>query len=194
MVNSNVPRYIMKVAVFICGRSARNTKLSTVTNIQKGGEEIPAGGWRGGEEVPAGGWRGGEEIPKGGWRGGEEIPKGGWRAPSSSPFSEQIPSGKWLAHVAKDVYRTKDGRAYFEFGFAQVGSRVEIDILDSPSYGGRTEDVHTTHRLKSERGGYKICFGDPSISNDISSAKKWAAMWAELTWKYITTGQTFPNN
>ncbi len=24
--------------------------------------------------------RGGEEIPKGGWRGGEEIPKGGWRA------------------------------------------------------------------------------------------------------------------
>lgn len=184
----------MKATVFICGRSARNEKLSTVTNNQKGGEEIPTGGWRGGEEVPAGGWRGGEEIPKGGWRGGEEIPKGGWRTPSSSTFSEEIPSGKWLAHVAKDVYRTKDGRAYFEFGFAQVGSRVEIDILDSPSYGGRADDVHTTHRLKSERGGYKICFGDPSVSHDISSAKKWAAMWAELTWKYITSGQTFPNN
>lgn len=155
------------------GRFQTGQQLITKTN---GGEEVPSGGWRGGEEIPKGGWRGGEEIPKGGWRGGEEIPKGGWRS-----------------YAKTDTYRTEDGRAYFEFGFAQVGSRVEIDIIDSPGYGSRSDSVHTTHRLKSERGGYKICFGDPAVSSDLASAKKWAKEWAECTWKYITTGREFPN-
>lgn len=144
--------------------------------VSKGGEAIPAGCFMGGEEVPAGGWRF-EQIPTGRFMGGEEVPKGGWRT-----------------YIKSDVYRTQDGRAYFEFGFAQVGSNVEIDILDMPGYGGRDENVHITHRLKSERGGYKICFGEPSISSDMHSAKKWAAQWAEHTWKYITTGKQFPNS
>ncbi len=168
---------------------ALDLKLSNNVNAAKGGgEEIPAGGWRGGEEVPKGGWRGGEEIPAGGWRGGgEEIPAGGWRG------GEEIPKGGWRAYAQTDVYRTNDGSAYFRFGFARVGNRVEIDILDMPSYGGRASDQHSTHRLKSERGGYKVCFGDPSVSDSISSAKNWAKQWAEHTWKYITTGTPFPN-
>jgi hypothetical protein len=129
------------------------------------------------EEIPYGSFRGGEEIPPGGWRNGEEIPPGGWRS-----------------YIYKDDYRTRDGRAYYKFGFAQVGSNIEIDILDMPGYGGRDDALHPTHRLKSERGGYKICFGNPSISNDINSAKKWAAIWAEHTWKYITTGKPIPNS
>lgn len=141
-------------------------KVNSLAVVSKDGEAIPTGRFMGGEEVPAGGWRGGEEVPKGGWR----------------------------TYIKIDVYRTEDGRAYFEFGFAQIGSNVEIDILDMPGYGGRDENVHTTHRLKSERGGHKICFGEPSISSDMHFAKKWAAQWAEHTWKYITTGKQFPNS
>ena len=152
-------------------------RVNSLAVVSKGGEAIPSGRFMGGEEIPVGGWRGGEEIPIGGWRGGEEVPAGGWRN-----------------YIKTDVYRTQDGRAYFEFGFAQVGSNVEIDILDTPGYGSRDENVHITHRLKSERGGYKICFGEPSISSDMHSAKKWAGQWAEHTWKYITTGKQFPNS
>lgn len=129
------------------------------------------------EKIPKGRFLGGEKLPSGGWRGGEEVPSGGWRS-----------------YIKTDVYRTRDGRAYFEFGFAQVGSNVEIDILDMPGYGGRDDGLHSTHRLKSERGGYKICFGNPSISNDMYNAKKWAAQWAEHTWKYILSGRQFPNS
>lgn len=156
-----------------------------------GGEEIPAGGWRGGgEEIPAGGWRtgGGEEIPAGGWRGGgEEIPAGGWRCGGG----EEIPAGGWRSVV--DTYRSKDGMYYFEFRFFPVGAYFDIDILDMPSYGLRSSDLHKTHRLPSERGGYKICFGDPKIITDLNTAKRWAASWSELTVQYIKDGSAFPN-
>jgi hypothetical protein len=161
---------------------AQVVKLSTVITWScGGGEEIPAGGWRsgGGEEIPAGGWRtgGGEEIPAGGWRagGGEEIPAGGWRA-------------------VVDMYRSKDGTCYFQFRFFPVGAYYDIDILDMPSYGRRSADLHETHRLPSERGGYKICFGDPKIIADLNTAKRWAASWSELTVKYIKEGAAFPNS
>jgi hypothetical protein len=106
--------------------------------------------------------------------GGEEIPPGGWRS-------------------AEDTYRTKDGEVYFKFRFYPVGNYYEIDIIAMPSYGNRVSDLHTTHRLPSERGGNKVCFADPSIVTDLSTAKKWAAMWAEHTWKYIKNGTPFPN-
>lgn len=157
-----------------------------------GGEEIPAGGWRGGgEEIPAGGWRngGGEEIPAGGWRGGgEEIPAGGWRTGGG----EEIPAGGWRAVV--DTYRTKDGQDYYKFRFYPIGGYFEIDIIAMPAYGSRSADLHTTHRLPSERGDYKICFGNPHIINDLDTARKWAASWAELTSKYIKSGTPFPNS
>ena len=152
----------------------------------RGGEEIPKGGWRAVEEIPAGGWRGGEEIPKGGWRGGEEIPKGGWRG------GEEIPKGGWRAK--EDVYRTNDGGGYFKFRFYPIGDYYEIDILAMPSYGSRSSDMHSTHRLPSGRGGYKICFGDPRILRDLNTAKKWAAVWSEYTNRYIKYGNAFPNS
>lgn len=165
----------------ITNQPAQVVKLShTTTLICGGGEEIPAGGWRagGGEEIPAGGWRagGGEEIPAGGWRtgGGEEIPAGGWRA-------------------VIDTYRTQDGRYYFEFRFHPVGSYYDIDILRMPEYSPRSADLHTTHRLPSDRGGYKICFGDPSVIKNLNIARQWAGAWSELTMKYILDGTLFPN-
>ena len=59
-----------------------------------------------------------------------------------------------------DTYRTKDGNAYFEFRFVDVGSNFEIDIGYMPSYGNRSLNPHKTHRLPSSRGGERICVGD----------------------------------
>ena len=150
-------------------KPAHVVKLSdTSTRVCGGGEEIPAGGWRtgGGEEIPAGGWRAG---------GGEEIPAGGWRA-------------------VVDTYRSKDSMYLFQFRFFPVGAYYDIDIMEMPSYGIRSSDLHVTHRLPSERGGYKICFGDPKIITDLNTAKRWAASWCELTVKYIKEGTAFPNS
>ena len=100
--------------------------------------------------------------------------------------------------MEKDVYRAKDGSAYFEFRFVWVsklfGGHYEIDIVSMPGYGGRSSGLHATHRLPSSRGGHKICFGNNSQVNTLSKAKKWAGVWAEHTWKYILYGISFPNS
>jgi hypothetical protein len=142
------------------------------TKADKRSFQVVSGGWRGGEEIPPGGWRGGEEIPPGGWRGGEEIPPGGWRA-------------------VEDVYRTRDGRAHFTFQFHEVGGHYEVDIVDMPSYGGRDSSLHNTHRLPSDRGGYKVCIGGESSVRSLEQARRWAKSWSEETWKYIKHGEQF---
>lgn len=110
-------------------------------------------------------------------------------------YPEQIPSlGGFRA--TEDVYRTGDGQAIFKFRFVKVGSKYEIDIVNMPSYTryGRSGDLHLTHRLPSDRGGHKICFGDPSIVKDLNAARQWAKNWSEETWKYLQRGEAFSNN
>jgi len=63
-----------------------------------------------------------------------------------------------------------------------------------PSYAGRASDLHSTHRVPSGRGGYKICLGNPGILQDLNSAKRWAAIWSEHTYRYIRYGTPFPNS
>lgn len=95
----------------------------------------------------------------------------------------------------EDVYRTKDGNAYFKFRFVKLPvGYYEIDIVDMPPYGIRSGAYSVTHRIPSKRGGHKICFGDSTINRTILIARKWAAMWAEHTYRYIKTGVSFPNN
>ncbi|OQW91107.1 MAG: hypothetical protein BWK78_05470 [Thiotrichaceae bacterium IS1] len=111
-----------------------------------------------------------------------------------SPGSEEIPTGGWRA--VQDVYRTKDGNAYFTFSFVKVGiffTHYEIDIVSQPSYGDREAGQHSTHRLPSARGGYRVCLGDDSQADSLFNARKWAGTWAEHTWNYICTGRSFPN-
>jgi hypothetical protein len=98
-----------------------------------------------------------------------------------------------VKRYAYDTYRTRDGEAFFEFRFVDVGSKIEIDISHIPSYGDRSRDPHKTHRLPSSRGGEKICVGDESAINSFSVAKKTAMAWAEQTWRYIKTGRSFDN-
>jgi len=91
-----------------------------------------------------------------------------------------------------DNYRTKDGKANFTFGFIKTAEGYyDIDILSSPSYGNRSSGLHPTHRLHSDRGGFKICFGNPSVAKTLGGAKSWAKEWSEASWDYIKTGRTF---
>lgn len=97
----------------------------------------------------------------------------------------------------QDTYRTRDGRARFTFRFVEAGggffssSHIEIDIVDAPSYGGRSTSSHDTHRVPSDRGGYKVCIGHEGQVRSLNDARRYARAWAEETWKYITRGETF---
>lgn len=93
----------------------------------------------------------------------------------------------------QDIYRTKDGEYYFTFRFVNVGSHYEIDIVEMPPYEGRSENLHNTHRLTSNRGGHLICFENNSVVNTLEKAKMWAGIWAECTMNYINRGEEFPN-
>jgi hypothetical protein len=105
----------------------------------------------------------------------------------------KIPVGGWRATAIQDVYRTRDGRACFTFRFVNVGSHYEIDIAEMPSYSsyGRNNDLHHTHRLPSDRGGYKVCIGNENSVTSLDKARKWAGNWSEETWKYLRTGERF---
>lgn len=91
----------------------------------------------------------------------------------------------------RDVYRTNDGNAYFEFEFVKVGSKYQVDIVSQPSYGSRDSDLHLTHRLPSDRGGHRVCFADDDAVTSIGRAQKWVEAWAESTWRYINSGTNF---
>ncbi|MBK8370360.1 MAG: hypothetical protein IPL20_03080 [Saprospiraceae bacterium] len=100
---------------------------------------------------------------------------------NTNSIQELLPKGSWRSYISIDEYRTKDGRAYFEYGFARVGNHIQIDILKMPDYGYRDSDQHVTHRLRNPNGVYYICFGDASIIQNLNTAKTWAAQWSELT-------------
>jgi hypothetical protein len=115
---------------------------------------------------------------------------GYWAEQVWNERSEEIPPGSFRAPRTA-TYRTNDGKAYFEFRFVEDGSYWEIDILSAPSYGTRSSDLHSTHRLPSARGGYRICLADPSDAHSVSKAFKFAESWSEMTWRYIQTGKNF---
>jgi len=96
--------------------------------------------------------------------------------------------------MISDTYITKLG-TQFKFGFEQRDKHGEknfvIYILDQPDYGGRSDDPHTTHRNR-EGDDRLVCWTGPMPT--LESAKMVAACWADLTERYIITGQGFPQN
>lgn len=80
-------------------------------------------------------------------------------------------------------YRTACGEADFTFSFEEQpgGSWLPI-IISQPSYNGRPEDAHSTHRLASADGRLTVCWTEPIYS--LEDAKKVAALWADETMKY----------
>lgn len=91
------------------------------------------------------------------------------------------------------TYKTRNGNGIYKFGFRQVGRRVEVDIDATPSYNGRSDDWHSTHRLSSPsaKTGTKICFTNPDGVRTLEQAQKYAQGWAESTQDYIEKGKGF---
>jgi len=149
-----------------------------------GGEEIKQGTLHGGEEIKPGTLHGGEEIKPGTLHGGEEIKPG-----TLHKTEESLKAGTLCASFSPATYRTKDGSAYYKFNYVDNDGKIEIDILEQPSYGSRETSAHKTHRLPSARSGQKICISAGSEPTTLEGAKNISMQWAELTHIYIKTGK-----
>lgn len=89
------------------------------------------------------------------------------------------------------IYNTSDRQAYFKFNIIKTGQIYEIDIIETPEHLGKSISSTDTHQSISNRGGYKICFGNPNVVTDIDKAREFSGEWAELAWKNLQTGEAF---
>jgi hypothetical protein len=90
----------------------------------------------------------------------------------------------------RSYYRTSDRAADYGFVFEKQRDRTwRAYIEQQPSYLGRSEDAHSTHRLTDWFGRPYVCWTTPLRSLD--EAKQVAALWADKTQEYIRTGYGF---
>lgn len=91
----------------------------------------------------------------------------------------------------KLIYRTKDGQADYGFSIErQSDGEYRSYITSQPSYRGRSESAHDSHRYTDSRDNRKYACFEPMPRTE-SDAKKVAASWADRTQEYIRTGKTF---
>jgi hypothetical protein len=91
--------------------------------------------------------------------------------------------------IKNTCYTTLDRQATFRFDFVQVSAHEwRVYITEQPSYNGRPDGTHPSHRLTDARGRY-ICWVPAPTTLD--QAKGAARAWADATWDYILTG-VFP--
>lgn len=83
-------------------------------------------------------------------------------------------------------YRTKDGRADYEFSFEQRSGSWRAYIVSQPSYGSRSTDARRTHRLTDTDGRKYVCWDRPLPT--LQAAKSVAAEWSDRTQDYIRYG------
>jgi len=95
--------------------------------------------------------------------------------------------------MAKNWYRTNDGLADFKFRFHchWLTGCYKIYIESQPGYGGRSDGLHPTHRLR-DSNGYYVCWTDPIRTE--SDARTIASLWADKTQRYIRFGTPFEEN
>lgn len=107
---------------------------------------------------------------------------GGYVVPGDAPIRPGLhrPPG-WLGLKWKGLH--------FEFQILKTPcGEVRAYILSCPSYGSRSKDLHSTHRLEDDRGNPHICPG--WMPENFEEAKAWAAVWCKYTENYIRTGKT----
>ncbi len=93
-------------------------------------------------------------------------------------------------HEGEYDYTTKRSGFVFKFILQKVSGVVRIYITQQPSYAGRSENLHETHRIKdSERNAYFVCTDPNNPPTNIQDACTWLVMWAEGTDAYIRTGE-----
>jgi hypothetical protein len=91
--------------------------------------------------------------------------------------------------IYEDTFTTRLGTD-FKFAFDFNDGCFEIHILEQPSYGGRDDNNHLTHRITTD-SGFKICW--TGELRNLAEAKAVAAKWACLTEAYILKGEQFPS-
>lgn len=83
----------------------------------------------------------------------------------------------------------------YKFTFAFVPWPTEkhrIYILKSPSYRGRSNGAHETHRFHdSTLNRHFICINSSAYPDTLTDARELALMWAQATARYIDTGENF---
>ena len=84
------------------------------------------------------------------------------------------------------VYRTSDGLEDYVFDFIALDDGWRIYIVRQPSYGGRDESLHVTHRL-IDGDRYYVCWDSPL--RRLNDAKAVAALWADATQSYRRRGR-----
>ena len=85
-------------------------------------------------------------------------------------------------------YRTRNGRSDYGFNITRLADGYyRVYIVSQPSYGSRSTDAHSTHRLND--GRFYICW-DSAIRTE-EQARQIAAMWADKTEDYILHGTRF---
>ena len=91
--------------------------------------------------------------------------------------------------MTRSIYRSTDGQADYKFSFErQSDGEYRAYIESQPSYRGKAEDGHSTHRYSDGSRKY-ICFTGTIRSED--QAKAVAAKWADSTQEYIKYGRNF---
>lgn len=84
-------------------------------------------------------------------------------------------------------YRASGGVDYaFRFAWIPGPETWRIYIVRQPSYGSRSSDAHSTHRLGLPTQPY-VCWAGALPT--FSAARAVAALWADSTQRYIATGQ-----
>jgi len=87
-------------------------------------------------------------------------------------------------------YRTRDGCADYKFRFERMSRKSwRVYIESQPSYNGRAEGDHATHRISTFWKGKYICWTTPLRS--FEEAQQVSALWADKTQDYIRTGRRF---
>jgi hypothetical protein len=82
---------------------------------------------------------------------------------------------------------TSPGGSY-DFDYRFVDGEWRAYIRSQPSYGFRSDDLHSTHRHCDSRG-YYVCWTEPIESR--ADCETIAKLWAQATDRYIRTGERF---
>jgi hypothetical protein len=104
-------------------------------------------------------------------------------------FDIYPPKDMNMASTERIYYRTKDGRADYGFEIVTLPNGTERAYITSqPSYQGRDDTSHPTHRL-SEGARKYVCWDAPIYGRDAMKAV--VALWSDCTQEYIKTGRRF---
>jgi len=100
-----------------------------------------------------------------------------------------IPRGVFYS-VERYIYRTQDGKRYWEFSYLETEHGFEVDIHQWPSYEGRGEGSIVAHWLPSPREGVErqICFSAGKNAQTIEEAQQFSMTYADLSSEYVDTG------